>query len=424
MGQRTAIELTFTAINNTTYVQMDSIKIMNRTQSGVTVLVYPDTVLTVLWVGIPESSSTSDGFRLNQNYPNPVRDQTTVEISLPEQGQVNLMVSDMLGRTVYNRNMILTSGLHTLKFNPGKEAFYFLSATWQGFRKNIKILHYGPGDNQRCSLSYLGSSSLEPEWKSRTSEGGFMISPGDELLYVGYSSGMETGLLDSPEESATYTFQFATNIPCPGTTAVEYEGQVYNTIQIFNQCWLKENLNVGTMIPGGQEMLDNGVTEKYCYENNTENCTTYGGLYRWKEAMHYSEIIGAKGICPDGWHVPADEEWKLLEGAVDSQYGIGNTLWDDDGYSRGFDAGFNLKSQWGWGSGNGSDLFGFMGLPSGGCDVSGNFGTMGSIGAWWSSTVYFGILAAYRSLHIAYSGVGRSDYNIQYGLSVRCVRDY
>jgi len=46
---------------------------------------------------------------------------------------------------------------------------------------------------------------------------------------------------------------------------------------------------------------------------------------------------------PTDWHLPTDEEWKVLEGAVDSQYGIGNLLWDNDGYSRGFDAGLNIS---------------------------------------------------------------------------------
>ena len=89
---------------------------------------------------------------------------------------------------------------------------------------------------------------------------------GDELLYICYMDTLQSGVLDSPEDNKSYTFQFATNIPCPGTPTVEYEGQIYNTIQIFSQCWLKENLNVGTMIQGGVGMSDNGLVEKYCYE--------------------------------------------------------------------------------------------------------------------------------------------------------------
>jgi uncharacterized protein (TIGR02145 family) len=125
-------------------------------------------------------------------------------------------------------------------------------------------------------------------------------------------------------KAPSYTFQFATNIPCPGMPTVEYEGQVYNTIQIFSQCWLKENLNVGMMIPEAKDQSNNGIIEKYCYNNEPDSCAKYGGLYRWDEMMQYTTQQGTQGICPPGWHLPTDEEWKVLEGAVDSQYGIGD----------------------------------------------------------------------------------------------------
>jgi len=70
----------------------------------------------------------------------------------------------------------------------------------------------------------------------------------DELLFIGYQDTIESGIAYTAVEDDTITFQFAYNIPCPGIPTVSYEGQVYNTVQIFSQCWLKENLNVGTMI--------------------------------------------------------------------------------------------------------------------------------------------------------------------------------
>lgn len=112
-------------------------------------------------------------------------------------------------------------------------------------------------------------------------------------------------------------------------------------------------------------MEDNDTIEKYCYGNNLANCDNYGGLYKWNEMMQYTTQQGAQGICPPGWHIPEDEEWKILEGAVDSQYRIGNQIWNFYGL-RGYDAGKNLKTISGWnGNGNGTDLFGFSGLPGG-----------------------------------------------------------
>ncbi len=74
--------------------------------------------------------------------------------------------------------------------------------------------------------------------------------------------------------------------PSSGTSTVtDADGNVYNTVQIGNQCWMKENLKVGTRINGSQNMSDNGFVEKYCYNNDPANCDVYGGLYQWDEMV-------------------------------------------------------------------------------------------------------------------------------------------
>jgi uncharacterized protein (TIGR02145 family) len=251
---------------------------------------------------------------------------------------------------------------------------------------------------------------------------------GDELLYIGYSDTLQSGMLDSPEESTTCTFQFATNIPCPETPTVEYEGQVYNTIQIFSQCWLKENLNVGMMIAGSEGMSDNDTIEKYCYNNDTNNCNTYGGLYQWNEMMQYTTQQGAQGICPSGWHVPTDEEWKVLEGSVDSLFGIGSWQWDIESIQRGFDAGKNLKANWGWyNNGNGVDPYGFSALPGGDWDSGLNppsFKNIGEWGIWWASAQSDQYEAWHRLIGDTYDKMARLSFYKSMAFSLRCLRDY
>lgn len=232
----------------------------------------------------------------------------------------------------------------------------------------------------------------------------------------------ESGILDSPEENTTYTFQFATNISCPGIPTVEYEGQVYNTIQILSQCWLKENLNAGTMIDTLENMQDNGVIERYCYKNQPDSCAKYGGLYQWNEMMQYTTLEGAQGICPPGWHIPTDDEWKVLEGAVDSQFGIGDPEWDIYYGSRGYDVASNLKTTSGWTyNGNGMDLFGFSALPGAARNEDGMITYIGTLGYYWSSTDYEYPWS--RRLRDIHSGTSRIKYNLDFGLSVRCLRD-
>jgi len=418
------IDLTFTAIDNAAYVQLDSIKVMNRTQGGDTVLYWPDTVLSLYLVSIDELPVKESAFQVFQNYPNPVTDRTTISLYIPEKDQVSLMVTDICGRVILKSERVLDQGMHSFRYTPGSGNLYFFTAQWRGNNSSIKILQaashaYGP-----VSLEYTGSEALTPQLKVIENIQSFTFSIGDELLYIGYANGLESGMPDAPEGSQTYTFQFATNIPCPGTPTITYEGQVYNTIQIFSQCWLKENLNVGTMIPGSQEMTDNSIFEKYCYDNEPDSCTKYGGLYQWNEMMQYTTQQGAQGICPPGWHLPTDEEWKVLEGAVDKQYGIGDPDWDLSGY-RGYDAGTNLKTTSGWYfGGNGStDLFGFSGLPGGYRPSSGYFGIIGYYGYWWASTESSSYFAWNRNLGYNYPEVDRYYYYKESGYSARCLRD-
>lgn len=213
-------------------------------------------------------------------------------------------------------------------------------------------------------------------------------------------------------------------IPCPCVPSVTYEGQTYNTVKIGDQCWFKENLNVGIRINGSNDQANNDIIEKYCYDDLESNCDAYGGLYQLFEAMDYTTTEGAQGICPNGWHIATDEEWKILEGIVDSNFPVGDPEWDDTGW-RGYDAGKNLKSTSGWNSGgNGTDQYGFTALPGGSRDADGtSFDNLGDVADFWSSTEDGNWTAWARYLHYTLDDVYRSHQYYTYGFSIRCLKD-
>jgi len=186
---------------------------------------------------------------------------------------------------------------------------------------------------------------------------------------------------------------------------------------------MKENLNVGIRIDGSAEQADNSIIEKYCYDDYELNCNVYGGLYQWNEMMEYSAQKGVKGICPTGWHIPTDEEWKILEGTVDSQYGVGDPEWDKSNVYRGYDAGKSLKTTTGWSSNTGTDAFDFSALPGGDLDTNNNYGGSGSFGYWWSSTESGSENAWSRILGYLGDGVYRDGINKNGGFSARCLKD-
>jgi len=100
------------------------------------------------------------------------------------------------------------------------------------------------------------------------------------------------------------------------------DGKWYRTVLLGSQCWFAKNLNCGTMISNTVEQTNNATVEKWCYNNDEANCTTYGGYYEWWEMMNYdSTTTPKKGICPSGWHIPSLDEWYTLinyEKGIDS----------------------------------------------------------------------------------------------------------
>ena len=201
------------------------------------------------------------------------------------------------------------------------------------------------------------------------------------------------------------------------------DGQSYTTVQISTQCWMAENLNIGTMINGSTNQFNNGVIEKYCYNDDTVNCDVYGGLYQWREMMQYVTTEGAQGICPTGWHLPTDAEWMILEEEAESVSGVN---WNTTG-ARGNYAGGNLKetgtSNWQSPNTGATNQSGFTGLPGGRRHPDdGSFSTFGHLGYWWTSSeqssyMWFRYLAYDDARVFRYYDVGL------YGFSVRCLKD-
>lgn len=423
-GQNQSISLSFTAVNDTNWLAVDSIWIMNCSQDCDTMLYYNDTVLMIdLLTGMHETKDIKENLVM-KSYPNPVTVRATIELDLPSDGQTVLQISDAQGRISYTLDKYLLTGRHSFGFIPGYSSLYIISASCNGSYRSLKLVNSAYSNNGKCNLSYMGYNPNVVAEKTLLLPQGFEFYPGDELLFVGYADTLESGFMDLPEENTEYIFQFAFNISCPGIPEVIYEGRVYHTVQIFSQCWLKENLNVGTIINGSMEMTDNGILEKYCYYNDTNRCNEYGGLYQWNELMSYSSQQGTQGICPSGWHIPADAEWKILEGAADSQYGIGDQVWDLYGL-RGYDAGTHLKSTNKWtGNGNGSDRIGFSGLPGGYRFGDGNFYLRTMNALWWSSTE--GNTTSAWNRYLAYNNpIVDRDYgdNKGFGFGVRCIKD-
>lgn len=117
---------------------------------------------------------------------------------------------------------------------------------------------------------------------------------------------------------------------------IDRDSIFYRTVRIGTQVWMAENLNTGMMVnSSGDEFptQDNDIIEKLCYDNKLLNCDVYGGLYLWEEMMDYSTadaggIRITQGICPEGWHVPTQQEWIILRDDLGEEDLAGGMLKD------------------------------------------------------------------------------------------------
>jgi len=202
---------------------------------------------------------------------------------------------------------------------------------------------------------------------------------------------------------------------CTRVTSVVYQGKTYNTVQIGNQCWFKDNLNVGTQIDEDVKASNDTQIEKYCYNDLPSNCVTYGALYHWQEAMEYIQASSNQGICPDGWHIPTQAEYQSLIDFVNED---GNAL-----KAEGIGDSVNYPQ------GIGTNTSGFTGLYGGSYwqFVTENQGEewdgLGGFGAYWTSTQIGDNTAQYMGFNAWGANIFWEERNMDWGKSVRCIKD-
>jgi len=432
-AQKPSMTLTFTAENNGQHVPLTSVLIENLTQGGDTTLYASDTVLVLDYItGIEEVSAFGDnGFLLSQNYPNPMEGKTKVILYLPEKEDILITISDIIGRGLINKEYHLERGSHSFTFYPGRESLYFLTVQADHQSRTVKMFNspsysYSSGI---VSLEYTGQHTDNGDYKWGNKMNNFVFSLGDQLKYTSFTDLGERIIIDSPAESKAYYFHYAGE-PCPGTpTVTDIDGNIYNTVQIGSQCWMKENLKTttysdATPIPNvtdPTEWIGLNSGAYVWYDNDISWKDEYGALYNW------FATVDPKGLCPTGWHVPSNDEWTELTnyigGAVQP---YGNELKSCRQVNSPLGGGCNTSDHPRWDEDithYGTNDYGFSALPGGARDGAlGNFYDLGNYGVWWSTTE-FSFLCWARALSHDAGFVDELYEGKPEGHSVRCIQD-
>jgi len=198
-------------------------------------------------------------------------------------------------------------------------------------------------------------------------------------------------------------------------TIIDYDGNVYDTVTIGNNVWLKQNLKVthynnGFPLPNitDDSEWSNLLTGARCYYNNDSATydSVYGALYNG-----YA-VIDANNICPEGWHVSTNAEWQAAETFLGG-IGIAGGKMKEAGTTH-------------WASPNtgATNSSGFTGLPGGlRLPDNGDYEYITENGLWWTSTQFnnsmvWGTYLWYLSPSVEHDPVFKN-----FGVSIRCVKD-
>ncbi len=345
------------------------------------------------------------------------------------------------------------NAVNTIVNMPGEDIS--LNANFERKEYELVISVYGQGSEGNFgegtqSVKFNESISLKA-----VSEGGWMFQKWDGFKL---SENKELNF-NMPAESIEVYLYFLQEIICG--EPFYYHGYYYETVKIGNQCWFKENLRTTKYTDGSKIRGDlpddewsntnnNQIGAYAVYDHNhadaeglnsrQEVIEAYGKLYNW-----YA-VDDERGLCPYRWRVSSDDDWKILEGTVDSQHDINDDIWNEITW-RGEDAGKKLKNcrtenhPLGLEAGDcnvdnnehprwdknddvfGTDDFGFSALPGGIRSTGGGYFTLGRNGRWWVSDEESQTHAWSRFLTRDRDAIFRNNYNKVNGYSVRCVID-
>jgi uncharacterized protein (TIGR02145 family) len=403
--------------------QVDSVTATNLRTTGKVTLPGSETLVLNYVAGIPVIPGTDRGCAL---FPNPFPGSATFSVTLASPHAVDVTVHNMSGQLVAGTKASLAAGRHCFRLTVSKPGVYLVSMNNGGKTVSCKAVcaETTAPENRVSPAASPGGETGNPALKESLVYS-LDYTPGDIILYRCRGGVHTTIITDVPSASKNYLVEFS---PC-----ADPDGKNYAVVKIGDLTWMAENL---AWLPDISKSDTGSEFNKHYYvygckdstvagAKGTVNYRSYGVLYNYPAAMNTSGKKHAlraveKGACPVGWHLPTDDEWKLLEKSLGMSQADADTLY----LRHSGPAGLKLKATTTWEVDSaGSNLSGFSAIPGGYWNLHGEFLNIGHNALFWSATLS-DTLAWYRSLSYNDQGVYRLKTLRSQGLSVRCVRDH
>lgn len=430
--QAQSYQITFAGAGAATTV--DSVKVQNLTQCTDTLLGGRDTLLLDPAVGIAGSGKVINNLNV---FPNPMTGDCSIDFETAFPGKTTISVYDAQGKRILQTQEILTAGSHKYRLSGIGAGIYNLNITSEKFSCTARLISLNNG-NSMAAIKHIESSSFAGKQsitsvsaKTGNIKGGKTVmmqyNAGDLLKITGKSGVYRTVFMLVATQNQTVTFNF---IPC-----TDAQNNNYSTVETGTQTWMAENLNAGIKTDYSNEQTDDGITEKYCYNNDDANCTTYGAFYQWAEMVQYyngatntaswnpAPSGNVQGICPAGWHLPSNDEWCILENYLETGLNpsCSNTGW------LGIHAGGDMKetctSLWNTPNIGASNISGFSALPAGYRGEAGFTSNIGNGDSWWAASEESPSVGKARGIENGKADICNYGSGKKNGFSVRCIKD-
>lgn len=417
------ISVTFTGTGATT--QIDSVTATNLTTNQSITFPGNETLVLTLNTGIPSVSKLTDSGIV---YPNPFSGKSTFRMVFQQPQTVNLRVQNLVGQVIAQAKAFVHPGENEFALSLETAGIYMVTLTTEEARSSYKIICSG-ATTAGNSIQCLGavSNNLNPQNNQNSTSASALKSlnsgytlgytSGDIIHYLCRSSIYSSVLTDSPASSKNYEVFFA--------ACTDPDGKNYSIVKIGTQTWMIDNLAyLPSVSPSSSGSDTSPYYYVYGYEGNsvsaakgTKNYATYGVLYNWE---------AAKTACPSDWHLPTDEEWKILE----KNQGMSESDANSGGWRYSGRVGGKIKEsgykRWNNPNSGATNASGFAALPGGSCyypSSGGGFGNLRWAANFWSASEYNAAWAWYRVLDYNEVGVNRSITNKYIGFSVRCLKN-
>ncbi len=256
--------------------------------------------------------------------------------------------------------------------------------------------------------------------------------------YYDYSITMD-GFTDVYEENLEVTEDLTVNVTMESSSITDVDGNVYETVEIGDQLWMAENLRTtkyrdGSSIAGGlpNDAWSNATQGAYAIyphgeatgiDSEDEMVNAYGKIYNWLA------VDDDRGLCPEGWRVPTQDELGDLINYVgndghDGEEGLALRSCRQENSPLGDECDTSEHPRWDEDDTYyGIDAYGFNALPAGARHENGSFEGIGQVGHWWSTTDLIGQFARGRRIYHDNDGITMFMVEIEWGFSVRCIQD-